>query len=395
MTKIQKTVLCVLLAVVIVLSAVFISVFMKVSSVKYNITSSLDRQYEYRGGVLIGQDSIMRFVTNMGTFRELEVGIFDFSGYDGAEGLETVPVTAYIDGENLIPVTEGAMPYYNLDGCFVWGGDGEEKYLVDTEKRTVVPLISRSSVNVKGISISGEFIFEINGKDITILQRKDRNSGEIINERPVVIAEEFGNAEFVGWYNERFALVTLKDGISTRFIIIDGATAEYVTLAVTNDIPAFLAVDLEANNDPMLDGMVNCTSNLVSDRYLQFYENVHDPMKNTYDRKLTGSYMDVFTSARHMVELPEEVFDGENKLVSVSHDGKYAMYKTSLTDDVNGEVQYVVMNSENGKYHTVSEMLGDFAFIDEAYFIYNNILMVNFADMTTGTEKACTIKLSF
>lgn len=395
MTKIQKTVLLVLLAVVIILSAVFASVFMKVSSVKHNITATFDRQYEYRDGVLISGDNVMRFVTNMGTFRELEVGVFDFSAYSGAEDIETAVVTAYVDGNNLIPVTEGAMPYYNLDGCFVYGGDGEEKYLVDTEARTVVPLISRSSVNVSGISISGEFIFEIDGKDITILQRKDRNSNEIINERKVVIAEEFGNAEFIGWYNERFALVSLKDGISTRFIIIDGATAEYVSLVVTNDIPAFLAVDLEANDDPMLDGMVKCKSELVSDRYLQFYENIHDPMKNTYDQRLVGTYMDIFTSAVHNVQLPGEVFDGENKLISVSHDGKYALYKTAFTDDANGEVQYVVVNSENGKYYTVSEMIGDFAFIDGAYFIYNNILMVNFADMTTGVERACTVKLSF
>ncbi|MBQ9940824.1 MAG: hypothetical protein IJO74_04725 [Clostridia bacterium] len=395
MSKIQKIILLVLAVVVAVLTTVFAVVFTKVNSVKYNITAVLDGQYRYSNGVLINGSTVKRFNQSMGTFSDLEVGVFDISDYEGAENLETKTVTAYIDSDNLIPVTKDAMPYYNLDSCFIYGGEGEEKYIADTDKRIVYPLMEKSSANVKGVSISGEFLLEINGKDIIIHQRKDRTTNQIISEKKVNVTQSYASCEFVNWYNQRFALVKLSSGLSTSYIVIDGQTAEYIVVATTNDAPLLTYSPEEDGDSGLPEGMVNCYFELISDRYLQFYEIENESVNNTNQVKYSGNYMDIFSSAVYNVRIDSEIFDGENKLLSVSRDAGYALYKTRFADNSNHDIQYAVFNSKNGKHYTVNEMLGDFAFIDDAYFIYDNILLVNYADIRTGNEKSCAIKLNF
>jgi hypothetical protein len=165
MNRTQKMILIFLAVAVVVLSAAAIFVIGKVNAVKFNITATFEPM-DYRDGILIAKDSpkAMRFVTNMGTYRELDVAVFDVQNYGGAENLGLSEVIAYHDAGNIIPMSGNALPYYNLDNCFIYGIKGQEKYLVNTDERTVVPLLSRSSVNVEGVCTSGEFLLENDGK---------------------------------------------------------------------------------------------------------------------------------------------------------------------------------------------------------------------------------------
>lgn len=398
MTKTQKLILIFLAAVVVILSAVFIFVFNKVDAVKYNITATFE-PYEYRDGILISKDKnthkAMRFVTNMGTYRELEIGIFDLTDYSGAQELELETVIACRDSNNLIPISGNAMPYYNLDNCFIYGTKGQEKYLVDTDSRTVTPLLDRSSVNVEGVCTNGEFLLENDGKTITVLQRKDRTTNEIISENKIEIIDEYDSIDFVSWYNERFALIRLNSGISTRYAVVDGNGGTCTVIAATNDVPAFLSEPLSQSEDDPTDGLLDCYNELISNKFLQCYKNVHDIMTDSYTQTPSGEFIDIFSGIRYNSGLDTENFIGHNTLLGVSDDGTYAVYKTALKSDPNRNIEYVIFEVGSGKYHTLSEILGNEVFIDDVYFVYNNVIFVNFAELGTGKESSCSIKLSF
>lgn len=389
MKKTQIIILISLAVVVAVLSAVFIAVFMKVDSVKYTVTATFT-PFEYRDGLLVSQaeNKAMRFVSNMGTYREAEIGIFEVQNYDGAADLGLETVVACVDGDNLIPITDNAMPYYNLDGCFVYGTKGTEKHLVDTENHTVAPLLERSSAHIEGVSTNGEFLLENDGKNVTVLRRKDRTTSEIISETSVDFGGKYNEAVFVAWYNERYALMRLNKPMTTTFGIIDGENGTFTELVTTCDVPSVLTYDDDENND-----MVQCYNNLVGDRYLQCYEITPNVTTGESEMTRSGKFLDIFTGATYGVELDLDLFVGKNELVAVSRDGSYAAFKTSLTD--RGDLDYVVVNAENGKYVTMGEILGDDAFVDDVCFTYNNVLFVNYAEMTTGVEASCSIKLSF
>ncbi|MBE6689629.1 MAG: hypothetical protein E7588_10230 [Ruminococcaceae bacterium] len=396
MTKIQKLILIALAVVIVVLGAVFAYVFTRVSAVKYTITATFE-PYTWHDGVLINKDgtSAMRFIPNMGTYRELEIGIFDISQYDGAQGLETETVTAYVDSSNLIPMSGNALPYYNLDSSFIYGKTGEEKYLVNTETRTVIPLLGKSSANVEGVCTGGEFILECDGKNVTIHQRKDRTTNEIISIKEVEINEDFDSVEFVAWYNERYALLRLKSAISTKYAIADGATGECTLLVATNDIMPFISEVLKEEEDSPAEGLTQCYNRLISGKYLQFYDNVHDIMTDSYNQVPSGRYMDIFTGIRYDSGLHGDSFTGKNELVCVSADGTYCVFETALKSDPYRQIEYVIFNSENGKYYKLSEIVGNEVFIDDVFFVYNNVLFVNYAELNTGKEASCSIKLSF
>lgn len=396
MTRIQKLILIALSAVIVLLGAVFCFVFSKVNSVKYTITATFE-PYEYRDGVLINKSlpSAMRFVSNMGTYRELEIGIFDAAGYSGAEGLGLEKVIAYADSGNLIPMTDNALPYYNLDNCFIYGTKGEEKYLVNTDLRTVEPLLDRSSGNIEGVCTGGEFLLENDSKTVTILQRKDRTTKEIISQKTLDIKEEYNTIDFVAWYNERYALLRLNSSISTSYIIADGLSGAYTLLCTTNDVMAFISEPLEDSENNPTEGMLKCYNTLISNKYLQFYNNVHDIMKDSYDQVPTGRYMDIFTGIQYDTGLDTQSFVGKNKLLSVSDDGTYSVFHTALADDPYRNIEYVIFNSKNGKYYKLSEIMGTGVFIDDVFFVYDNVLFVNYAEMNTGKEASCSIKLSF
>ncbi len=391
MKKTQIIILAVLTLIIILLSAVFITVLLKVDSVKYNITAAFE-PYEYRDGLLVSKkgDKAMRFITNMGTYRELEIGIFNPADYDGAEGLMLSEVTACVNSKNLIPISGNAFPYYNLDGCFVYGKKGEEKYLVDTEARTVSPLISRSSINIEGICTNGEFMLENDGQTVTVLRRKDRTSNEIISEKQVEFGESYTDVTFVAWYNERYALVRLNKPMTTTFGLIDGVSGEFTALVTTNDVPALLMP-----GDGEDDGRVQCFNTLIGGRFLQCYEIEPSALSGESEQVKSGKYLDIFSGAIYDTRLNREVFVGKNELVAVSDDGSYAVFKTALKENHAGSIEYVIFNSDNGKYCIMGEILGDEAFIDDIYFTYSNVMFVNYAEINTGTEAACSIKLSF
>ncbi|MBQ9922128.1 MAG: hypothetical protein IJO52_08070, partial [Clostridia bacterium] len=242
---------------------------------------------------------------------------------------------------------------------------------------------------------SGEFLLENDGNTITVLQRKDRTTNEIISEKTIDFTEEYTDLEFVAWYNERYAVIRLNQVASTSYAIVDGLGGAYAIAATTNDMPAFLTESLEESEDNPADGMLECYNTLISHKYLQCYDNVQDIMKNTYEQYPSGGYVDIFSGIRYESGLNREDFTGQNKLISVSDDASYALFKTSLASDPNRNIEYVIFNSSSGKYYTLTDILGNEAFIDDAFFVYNNVLFVNYAEINTGKEASCSIKLSF
>lgn len=392
MSKIQKLILVALSVTVVVLGIIFIIVAVRVNSVKFTITAHFD-PLEYQSGVLINKTKpeAKRFVSNMGTFEQLEVAVFDLSDYQGADQLDDKQVVAYSSAGNLIPMTPNAMPCYNLDNCFIYGTKDQEKYLVDTDAKTVSPLLDTSSVNIEGVSTSGEFMLENDGKTVTVLRLKDRESREIISKTQVEIPQEYKSIDFIGWYNDFYALIKLNNIGSTSFAIVDGANATCTVLVTTDDTGSFVT---EPDDQPKKD-KVECYNELISDKFLQFYENVHDPVTNSYNILSAGRYMDIFTGTNYDIRLEREVFSGKNEIISISDNGEYAVIKTAFADDPYCNIEYVVFTSRNGKYYKLSDMIGNNVFIDDVYFVYNNVLVVNYAELSTQKEASCSIKLSF
>ena len=190
-------------------------------------------------------------------------------------------------------------------------------------------------------------------------------------------------------------MIGLGSADSTSFAIVDGLGGAYAIAATTNDMPAFLTESLKESEDNPCEGMLECYNTLISHKYLQCYENVQDIMRNPYEQYPCGGYVDIFSGVRYESGLDRENFVGQNKLISVSDDASYALFKISLASDPHRNIEYVIFNSANGKYYTLTDILGSEAFIDDAFFVYNNVLFVNFADINTGKESSCSIKLSF
>ncbi len=397
MTKFQKLTLIFLAVVIVVLGSVFAFVFMKVNSVKYFITANFE-PYDYQNGVLLSKTDTkaMRFIKDTGAYRVLEMAVFDLSQYEGAEGLELENVTAYRDASNLIPVSQNALPYYNLDDCFIYGIAGEEKYLVDTVKRTISPLLDQSSANIEGVCTNGQYFIAKDGEKITVLERKDRTSNEIISRKEIEFPISADSVEFVKWYNERHALMRLNNSYYTSYAVIDALSGEATVLATTNDAPAFLTEPLEDTDDNPTKGMLKAYNEIISDKYLQFYDNIQDETSaDSYYSVPSGRYVDIFTGIQYDTGLNSEVFDGANKLCAVSPDGLYSVYKTTFTADPYKNIEYVIFNSKNSKYYKLGEIISSELFIDDVFFVHDNVLFVNYAETNTGKEASVSINLSF
>ena len=357
--KVKFAILMSIALVVIVLSAIVIKVAFDYNSTVFSEAASFDESYVYRNGVLYANeaDKALLYIPEGGSFESFTVQTADL----GRFGLEGQLDYFIIDG-TIVPDDPAYNFFYasNTDSRFTYIAPDGRKYRVGLTDSVCVPLFDGSkggidvyATDIDAISPDGAYAVDIRDSSFDFYCRTETEDTAVSEVKNVPFTDEMteGVTENLGFINN--TILFFRSG--GRYFLCDAQSGEIADCYIDD---------------------ANYKSTAVSRYFVE--EILTDEQKNSDDFKdfIVLKYRYLFSDNEFVVKLDKSLYS-EATLRAVSPDGMYALLDVTAQPASNAS-SGVMIYRIGKKCAVLNDFFPETENAEDIFFIYNNILFVNY-----------------